>query len=278
MTSADVGEADTKGIRIPSVVYARRARDGQHVVHDHLGCDMDDGIEPAKSTKTYACPDEAAAAEVACVSQEIGSALGEVWAETLGLLGMACALVDRYGRPSWASEGYRAALAASVDGSDPASTIAAATRRILNESAVFEVGAEREGTVLVLGDRPVGVFLRPRALDRLGRLLGDPAGLVVLRDGEAETARAEAMTRCFGLTRREAQAALGVMRGETPAAIARRLSVSIHTVRTHLAQAYAKTGTAGRAEMAVKLHRSPIGWMAAERVREAADVSAAREI
>lgn len=239
---------------------------------------MDDGIATTRAKGTDADAGEAAAAGASFVAEEIGSALGEVWAETLDLLGMGCALVDRHGRPSWASRGYRAALAACAEGSDPAWSVAAATRRILVESAVIGDAAQRGGTVLVLGGRPVGVYLRPRSLVRLGRRLGDPSGLVVLRGGEAQTARLEAMTRCFGLTRREAEAALGVMRGETPAAIARRLSVSIHTVRTHLAQAYAKTGTAGRAEMAVKLHRSPIGWMAAEKIREAADVCAALEI
>lgn len=49
------------------------------------------------------------------------------------------------------------------------------------------------------------------------------------------------------------------MRGEATAAIAEALGVSIHTMRTHLAQAYAKTGSAGKAELAARLHASPLG-------------------
>lgn len=67
----------------------------------------------------------------------------------------------------------------------------------------------------------------------------------------------------WGLTPQEARVALEVMHGHTPQQIAAKLGLSINTVRSHLAQAYAKTETAGKAELAAALHRSPLGWLVA---------------
>ncbi|AOZ68456.1 hypothetical protein LPB142_03280 [Rhodobacter xanthinilyticus] len=65
------------------------------------------------------------------------------------------------------------------------------------------------------------------------------------------------------LTPQEARVALEVMHGHTPQQIAGKLGLSINTVRSHLAQACAKTETAGKAELAAALHRSPLGWLVA---------------
>lgn len=67
----------------------------------------------------------------------------------------------------------------------------------------------------------------------------------------------------WGLTPQEARVALEVMHGHTPQQIAAKLGLSINTVRSHLAQAYAKAELAGKAELAAALHRSPLGWLAA---------------
>lgn len=238
-----------------------------------------DGGYATDGTSTFADAAEGTEEDGACRAPDVRAALADVWAETLDRLGMGCALVDRHGRILQATASYHATLAgltAEAETARPVPSIEAATRRILVESACVAPGAARNETLLVLDGRPVGAFIRPTALDRLRPCLGDPVGVVVLRGTDAEPARLETMIRAFGLTRREAQAALGVMRGEAPAAIARRLAVSIHTVRTHLAQAYAKTGTAGRAEMAVKLNASPVAWTTAATFHGYADLSAAR--
>lgn len=213
------------------------------------------------------------------LAPDVRTMLAEVWAETLDRLGMGCALVDRHGRILQATQSYSATLAGLVARAEtayPTPTIEAATRRLLAESVGVARGAARQETLLALDGRPIGVFVRPSALDRFGPRRDDPVGVVVLRSTDPEADRLAAMMRAFGLTPREAQTALGVMRGETPLAIARRLALSIHTVRSHLARAYAKTGTAGRAEMAVKLNCSPVAWTTAATFHGDADHSAAR--
>ncbi|MFW6067147.1 MAG: helix-turn-helix transcriptional regulator [Myxococcota bacterium] len=53
-----------------------------------------------------------------------------------------------------------------------------------------------------------------------------------------------------GLTQAEARVALRIARGQSVKMIAYDLGVSVHTVRTHLKRAYAKTGTHRQAELA----------------------------
>ena len=56
-----------------------------------------------------------------------------------------------------------------------------------------------------------------------------------------------------GLTAREAEVAQLVAVGATNAEIARALSVSLATVKTHLTQIYAKVGVRSRTQLAVVL-------------------------
>lgn len=53
----------------------------------------------------------------------------------------------------------------------------------------------------------------------------------------------------YGLTLTEARVALAVASGITISATARRLKVSVNTVKTHLRRVYEKTGTSRQAEL-----------------------------
>jgi DNA-binding CsgD family transcriptional regulator len=88
-------------------------------------------------------------------------------------------------------------------------------------------------------------------------------GLIVLRSDPGSDDLAGMIEIGWALTPQEARVALEVMRGHSPQDIATRLGLSVNTVRSHLAQAYAKTETAGKAELAAALHRSPLAWIAA---------------
>jgi DNA-binding CsgD family transcriptional regulator len=60
-----------------------------------------------------------------------------------------------------------------------------------------------------------------------------------------------------GLTRSEAEIACMVADGMVPKAIARRLDVSLATVKTHLHRLFRKTGTRGQADIARRVSRLP---------------------
>jgi DNA-binding CsgD family transcriptional regulator len=60
---------------------------------------------------------------------------------------------------------------------------------------------------------------------------------------------AELLFQSHGLTKSEARVVQLLASGETPPDIARRLSVSRETIKSHLSAAYAKTGTRGQSEL-----------------------------
>jgi DNA-binding CsgD family transcriptional regulator len=66
----------------------------------------------------------------------------------------------------------------------------------------------------------------------------------------------ESLQRAFGLTHREAQTAIAVSRGQGLKAAAESMGVALTTARSHLQQAFAKTGTSQQAELAALVHRA----------------------
>lgn len=82
-----------------------------------------------------------------------------------------------------------------------------------------------------------------------------PAAVVFITDPDNDKplSTAEALRETYGLTRRESQVALGVLRGETIQEIADALELGRETVKTHLAGVYGKTGCRGQAELVRRL-------------------------
>lgn len=201
------------------------------------------------------------------------AALGDVWGETLERMGLACALIDGGGKVLHANARYGAALARLAARGPGAGAPGALSEQMrldrMTQALVAASVAGGQGPLAPRGallhweGEPVGFFFRPPALETHARQLGNPVGLVVLREEGAGEAARLALAQCgWGLTPAEAQVALCVMRGAAPGAIAAELGVSINTVRSHLAQLYAKTETPGKAELAARLHASPLGWAA----------------
>jgi DNA-binding CsgD family transcriptional regulator len=67
-----------------------------------------------------------------------------------------------------------------------------------------------------------------------------------------------ALQTMFGLTAAEAQLALAIARGETPAGVARTRGVALATVRSQLASVLGKTQTRRQAELVALLARVSI--------------------
>ncbi len=78
----------------------------------------------------------------------------------------------------------------------------------------------------------------------------NPLAMLLLSDPERRHREARAILRHeFGLTSAEAAIALELMRGDTRAAVASRVGVSLATVRTHMMHIFGKIGVSSRAAL-----------------------------
>jgi DNA-binding CsgD family transcriptional regulator len=84
----------------------------------------------------------------------------------------------------------------------------------------------------------------------------DLVAVTIRRAGRSEVG--QLLLRAYGLTNRETQVALAVLRNETNQEIALALSITAWTVQDHLKAIFAKTGVRARRELAIKLFRPPI--------------------
>jgi DNA-binding CsgD family transcriptional regulator len=83
---------------------------------------------------------------------------------------------------------------------------------------------------------------------------GRPRGLVVIEPASSpgESEMAHVLAR-FGLTRRECDVAMALLRGRTTAEIAAELVVSPHTAQDHVRNVFDKLGVGSRQQLAVRL-------------------------
>jgi DNA-binding CsgD family transcriptional regulator len=130
-------------------------------------------------------------------------------------------------------------------------------------TAVHVVAAQLEHTLANAGAETVPQLMfvdeatqetyRLRAERTLGAD-GRYRGLVVIEPALSlnETEQAQALARC-GVTRRECEVAIAIVRGQTTTEIARALVVSAHTVHDHVRSVFEKMGVTSRQQLAVRL-------------------------
>ncbi len=104
-----------------------------------------------------------------------------------------------------------------------------------------------------LTDETHGEVYRLRA-ERVEGADGRPRGLVLIEPGAVvgPVDTLEALMQ-LGLTRREAEVTLAVLRGQTAMQIAVELVVSPHTVHDHLRKVFDKLNVSSRQQLAARL-------------------------
>lgn len=122
-------------------------------------------------------------------------------------------------------------------------------RRLLQEALAGQGGAMRFERP---GQPPLTALITPLRT----ALQTAPAVLVLLRDPGLQLPSTDLLRELFGLTLAEARVAAGIAEGLAPEQVAQRLNVGIGTVRSHLRQALAKTGTHRQNELAALITRS----------------------
>jgi DNA-binding CsgD family transcriptional regulator len=182
---------------------------------------------------------------------------------TLGVI-----LVDRTGMPIWHNKHARKVMACEsglritrsglLAGATPADT------HVLRELVTAAVCEGAQGLLAL--DR--GVESRPLLLIAMPlKPVGAPdlesggspfaCGVLFVNDpDEMADPTPESLRRAFGLTHREAQTAIAVSHGQGLKAAAESMGVALTTARSHLQQAFAKTGTSQQAELAALVHRT----------------------
>lgn len=192
----------------------------------------------------------------------IASVFGALDHLTLGVI-----LVDRAGLPLWHNRRAREIM----DRSDGLrlSTIglvgpSSADTRSLRELITAAVSGGTKGILAM--DR--GPELRPLLLiasplkpidapDLENGYTQFACGVIFVSDPhQTDEPNSEALRRAYGLTHREAQAAIAVARGQGLKAAADAMGVALTTARSQLQQAFAKTGTSQQAELAALVHRT----------------------
>lgn len=125
--------------------------------------------------------------------------------------------------------------------------LAGLLRRSLSEDAALEVPE------IEMADPRSGALHRLRA-ERVVGADGAPRSIILL-EPSGSPSRVETLLR-LGLTRREAEVCLGVLRGASLDLLALETGLSAHTVRQHLRSAFAKLGVSSRREVMLRFSPS----------------------
>jgi DNA-binding CsgD family transcriptional regulator len=107
---------------------------------------------------------------------------------------------------------------------------------------------ENENWVVVSRDhrRPLAIHAVPIQPDALG---GIHTALVLVDLEEAPEPNPSVLQKIFGLTAAEADLAIRVARGDTPAKISKQRETTVSTVRSQLASVFRKTKTTRQADL-----------------------------
>jgi DNA-binding CsgD family transcriptional regulator len=114
---------------------------------------------------------------------------------------------------------------------------------------------ERKGVVLSISrrhHRPLDVFIcpLPEHVEAAQSAHKPPSAIIFLSDPDAGMYCDERMLReVYDLTSAEARTACALLEGQTLQESAKRLGVTVHTVRTHLKRVFEKTHTTRQADL-----------------------------
>jgi DNA-binding CsgD family transcriptional regulator len=111
------------------------------------------------------------------------------------------------------------------------------------------------------GRWPISVVMVPTREAAVRWVSADAACVLFLFDPERDvTPRMELVAMDFGVSAREAEIAVLISMGLELSGVARRLSISIHTARTHLKSLYGKTGIRSQAELVRRVLSGPSAY------------------
>jgi DNA-binding CsgD family transcriptional regulator len=111
---------------------------------------------------------------------------------------------------------------------------------------------------------PLTILVAPFRTARNGFGAPVPAAIVFVRDPERPTPMRLALQSLFGLTIAEACIASMLAEGKSLADVATRQGIALNTIRVHLKNIFAKTGTARQGQLVALILRSVAGMVSTE--------------
>jgi len=192
---------------------------------------------------------------------------GRVALDVLDRSGTATVVVSREGRILYANREAEGLLQARVGITSINSRLAtghrATTDRMLTMIRGAVDTANGSGTsaggalAIVREDRlPLTLLIAPFRPGRGGVGAAAPAAIVFIRDPERPTAMTLALQGLFGLTPAEACIAGMLAGGKSVDDVAAQQRITLNTLRVHLKNIFAKTGTARQAQLVALILRS----------------------
>jgi DNA-binding CsgD family transcriptional regulator len=134
-----------------------------------------------------------------------------------------------------------------------------ALHRLIQAAAASDAEQRKGGAISVARpgfDRSLSVIIAPLRAQLLPQHRHAPSVIVFASDPQSGIAAPEDRLRAlFGFTAGEAEIAIELLAGSDPATIAERRSLSVNTVRVHIAHILAKTDTNRQAELVRLLER-----------------------
>lgn len=146
-------------------------------------------------------------------------------------------------------------------------TMARSTAQLLaQQPRVTQTGTSGERPILH-DDHVIGISFVPKAAS-LDPAKSSPIGrLLVIRDLDDQNRnlsyRAKLLTLAYGLTDKESQVAILLADGQSTRDAAELLSITEHTLRSHIKQIFDKLQITRRGELSQLILSGPIGWIAA---------------
>lgn len=133
--------------------------------------------------------------------------------------------------------------------------------RLIRDCAATSAGEGAEsGGVMPLprrsGAQDYALIVSPLSTAMLAGIDDRALALVLIADPDRRVPTQQQLARLHGLTPAEAKVAARLLIADTPAEIAQALGISINTVRYHLRNLLAKTGTRRQAELVTHLRRA----------------------
>ena len=191
------------------------------------------------------------------------AALGRLYHDLIDRLDLGVAVLDAEG----GLRHHNAAFARALDRLAPDEGMRTCpevwARRLLGPDGAAGSGDRP----LLLDGQVVGISFVPASLRGDGQAPDAQAlgRLLVLRLPDAEAGdlahRAGLLSLAYGLTGQEGVAALHLAQGLGTEAIAAAMTISEHTVRSHLKQVFDKMGVSSRTELAARVLSGPLGWL-----------------
>jgi DNA-binding CsgD family transcriptional regulator len=194
-------------------------------------------------------------ARAALLSGRLGLEKARVAAETLGLIGLPCAVLSRSFRVLARNDLFEALVPNVIQ--DRQARITLANRRAdrLLAQSIEQLGIQASGTIRSIpvaasDEQPASIIHVVPIRGAANDIFSLAAAIVVVTTVErAELATPEVIQGLFDLTPAEARVARGIVAGDSIDEFARKAGVSAGTVRQQLKSVFAKTGVSRQGEL-----------------------------